>query len=172
VHAAGPHTFAALQTSGDVHEPHEATLRTLPQLSASMTAPQFFPSLAQNTASLSALQLHTLFAPHVAGAVHAPHDATVRVAPQLSAAVTPPQFLASLVQNAVLSSAVQPHRFAVPPPPQALGAAHVPQVTVRAVLQLSGAVTLPQFLPLREQNAASLSAVQPQTFPVPPPAQV
>jgi hypothetical protein len=111
-------------------------------------------------------------APHVAGAVHVPHDATVREPPQLSAAVTDPQFLPSLVQNAVSISAVHPQRLAVPPVPQPLGVEHVPQVTVRAVPQLSAAVTDPQFFPSREQNAASLSLVHPHTFARPPPAHV
>ena|SRR5687767_6830006 len=38
--------------------------------------------------------------------------------------------------------------------------------------QLSAAVTVPQFLPSRVQNAAGVSLVQPQTFGVPPPPQV
>jgi hypothetical protein len=40
------------------------------------------------------------------------------------------------------------------------------EVTVREVLQLSLAVTLPQFLPSLEQNAVLVSATQPQTLAV------
>jgi hypothetical protein len=36
----------------------------------------------------------------------------------------------------------------------------VPQLAVRLLLQLSVPVTLPQFLPMRVQKAASVSAVQ------------
>src|SRR5512140_96644 len=58
---------------------------------------------------------------------------------------------------------VQPvtHTFAV----QMSDPVHVPHdATVRLVPQLSLAVTLPQFLPSRVQNATSLSAVQPHTL--------
>jgi hypothetical protein len=48
----------------------------------------------------------------------------------------------------------------VPPPPQVAGEVQVPQeLTVREVPQLSLAVTEPQFLPRREQNAVLVSAV-------------
>jgi hypothetical protein len=105
--------------------------------------------------------------------VHAPHDATVRVAAQLSAAVTLPQFFPRREQNMAFVSAVQPHTLAVPPPPHVTPVPlHVPQLTVLAVPQLLFPVTLPQFLPSREQNAPSLSGVHPQTFAVPPPAHV
>jgi hypothetical protein len=63
---------------------------------------------------------------------------------------------------------VQAHTLAE----QTLGAAHVPQFTVRLTLQLSFAVTPLQVLPSRAQNVASVSPVQPQTFAVPPPPQV
>ena len=54
-----------------------------------------------------------------------------------------------------------PHTLGVPPPPHDAGAVHAPHdVTVRVMPQLSGAVTVPQFLPRREQNAASASGVQ------------
>jgi hypothetical protein len=56
----------------------------------------------------------------------------------------------------------------VPPPPQVCGEVQVPQeLTVREVPQLSLAVTEPQVLPRREQNAVLLSAVH-----VLPPVQV
>ena len=54
-----------------------------------------------------------------------------------------------------------PHTFGSPPPPQVNGAAQVPQlVTVRLPPQLSVPLTEPQFFAKREQNCASLSAVQ------------
>jgi hypothetical protein len=97
--------------------------------------------------------------------VHVPHGLTVRVVPQLSAAVTLPQFLVSRVQNAGLVSATQftgPHTL---PVLQTSGAVQAPhETTVRLVPQLSAAVTLPQFLPSRLQNAVFVSAEQPQTF--------
>ena len=46
------------------------------------------------------------------------------------------------------------------------------ELTVRDVPQLSLAVTPPQFFPNREQNAVSVSAEQPHTLAVPPPAHV
>jgi hypothetical protein len=158
-----------------VQVPHEATVRLVPQLSAAVTLPQFFPSRVQNAASLSAVHPHTLPVPpppHVWGNVHVPQS-VVRDVPQLSAAVRLPQFFPSRVQNVALLSAVQPHTLVVPPPPQLWGAVHVPhEVTVRDVPQLSLAVTVPQFFPSRVQNAASASAVQPHTLAVPPPAHV
>jgi hypothetical protein len=57
-----------------------------------------------------------------------------------------------------------PHTLDAPPPPHVLGAVHVPHEAVRVVPQLSAAVTLPQVLPSRVQNAASVSAVQPHTL--------
>jgi hypothetical protein len=104
--------------------------------------------------------------------VHEPHGTAFRVVPQLSAAVTLPQFFPSRVQNAVSPSYVQPHTFAAPPPAQVCGAVHTPQLAVRDAPQLSLEVTLPQFLPSPAQNAAVLCAVQPHTFPVPPPPHV
>ena len=68
-----------------------------------------------------------------------------------------------------------PQTLEVPPPPQVAGEVHVPhEATVRDVPQLSVAVRLPQFLPSREQNAASVSGVhdEPQTLAVPAPPQV
>jgi hypothetical protein len=63
VSAVQPQTFAApppAHVCGAVHAPHEATVRDVPQLSAAVTAPQFFPSRVQNAVSLSAVQPHTL----------------------------------------------------------------------------------------------------------------
>jgi hypothetical protein len=69
--------------------------------------------------------------------------------------------------------ALPPQTFAVPPPPHVCGVVHVPQlVTVRIEPQLSAAVTLPQFLPRRVQNAVFDSAAQPHTLVVPPPPHV
>jgi hypothetical protein len=103
--------------------------------------------------------------------VQVPHELTVRDVPQLSLAVTLPQFLPRREQNAVLVSGVHagwPHTLAVPPPPQVCGDVQVPhELTVRDVPQLSLAVTLPQFLPRREQNAVLVSGAQTQTLLVP-----
>jgi hypothetical protein len=156
------------QVCGEVHEPHEETVREVPQLSAAVTLPQFLPRREQNAASVSAVHEpppQTLAVPppaQVCGEVQVPHEETVREVPQLSFAVTLSQFLPRREQNAAFVSAVQPQTLAVPPPAQVCGEVQVPhEETVREVPQLSAAVTLPQFLPRREQNAASVSAVQP-----------
>jgi len=94
--------------------------------------------------------------PHVVPAAQVLPQPTVRMVPQLSAAETGPQFFPSLAQNWLSLSAVQPQVFATPPPAHDCGAVHDPQLaTVRRVLQLSKAVTLPQLAPLAEQKAAS-----------------
>jgi hypothetical protein len=145
----------------------------VPQLSLAVTLPQFLASRVQNAALVSAVQPHTLVALHVCGDVHVPQLATVREMPQLSLAVTLPQVLPRRVQKAGLVSFVHPHTLTVLPPPHVCGAVHVPQLfTVRIVPQLSAAVTLPQFLDRRVQNAAFDSAVQPHTLTVPPPPHV
>src|SRR5438132_1257986 len=103
--------------------------------------------------------------PQVCGAVQLPQVAAVREAPQLSVPVTLPQFLLSAAQNAASLWGVQPQTLAVPPPAQVCGAVQLPhEEAVRAAPQLSVPVTLPQFLPSAEQNAVSLSGVQPQTL--------
>jgi hypothetical protein len=151
---------------GAVQVPHEVTERELPQLSFAVTLPQFLPTRVQNAASVSAVhggipQTLAVTAPQVCGEVQVPHEVTVRLVPQLSAAVTLPQFLPMRPQNAVSVSDVQPQTLLVTAP-QVCGEVQVPQgFTVREVPQLSLAVTLPQFLPSREQNAAFVSAVQP-----------
>jgi hypothetical protein len=70
---------------------------------------------------------------------------------------------ASTVQGLPSSGQLQldePQTFAVPPPAQVAGDVQLPQLdTVREVPQLSFAVTLPQFLARRLQNAASVSGV-------------
>ena len=138
-------------------------MRDVPQLSLAVTPPQFLPSREQNAVSVSAEQPQTLALPppaHVCGEVHVPHELTVRDVPQLSLAVTPPQFLPSREQNAVSVSAEQPQTLALPPPAHVCGEVHVPhELTVRDVPQLSLAVTPPQFLPSREQNAVSVSGL-------------
>ena len=119
-----PHTLAVpppAHVAGDVHVPHELTVRDVPQLSLAVTPPQFFPNREQNAVSVSAEQPHTLAVPppaHVWGDVHVPQELTVRDVPQLSLAVTPPQFTPSREQNAVSVSGVhdEPHTLAVPPP--------------------------------------------------------
>jgi hypothetical protein len=155
---AVPHTLAVpppAHVAGEVHVPHEATVRETLQLSAAVTLPQFLLRRVQNAASVSAVQPQTLAVPppaQVLGEVQAPQ---LRVPPQAS--LIEPQFLPWAV-HVVL---VQPQTLAVPPPAQVLGEVHVPhEATVREVLQLSLAVTLPQLLPRRVQNAASVSAVQ------------
>jgi hypothetical protein len=162
---------------GAEHVPHDATLRALPQLSAAVRAPQFLPMREQNVASVSGVQPQTLGVPPppqvTPAPVHDPHDATERPVPQLSVPLTLPQFFPSRVQNAASLSAVQPQTLGVPPPPQLCGAVHAPpQLTVRELPQLLGAVTLPQFFPSLVQNTASVSGVQPQRLAVPPPPQV
>jgi hypothetical protein len=174
------HTFGVPlppHVDGEVHVPHEATVRPDPQLSLAVTPAQFFPSLEQNAVSVSVVHPHTFAVPpppHVAPVpAQVPHDATVRVEPQLSSPVTFPQFLPRRAQNAASLSAAHPHTFAVPPPPQVAGAVHAPhEPTARLAPQLSLAVTLPQLFPRRVQNAASVSAMQPHTFAFPPPPHV
>jgi hypothetical protein len=177
--ALPPHTFAVpppAHVCGDVHVPQLATVRIVPQLSAAITCPQFLPRRVQNAAFVSAGHAHTFAVPppaHVCGIVHVPQLATVRIVPQLSAAITCPQFLPRRVQNAAFVSAAQPHTLAVPPPAHVCGIVHVPQLaTVRIVPQLSAAITCPQFLPRRVQNAAFDSAGQPHTLTVPAPPHV
>jgi hypothetical protein len=102
--------------------------------------------------------------------MHVPQLATVRITLQLSVPMTDPQFLPSRVQNAPSDSAEHPHTFDAL---HVCGIVQVPQLgTLRVVPQLSAAITLPQFLPTLVQNAAFVSAAQPQTFTVPPPPHV
>jgi hypothetical protein len=97
--------------------------------------------------------------------MHVLPQLTVRDALQLSTAVTEPHLPA---QNVASPAYVQLQTLEV----QDCGDAHVPQLTVRLLPQLSLALTLLQLAPLREQNRASLSAVQPQVLAVPLPPQV
>ena len=60
---------------------------------------------------------------------------------------------------------VGPQTLGVPPPPHVCGVGQLlPQISVRWVPQLSVPLTEPQFLPRREQKAASVSGVQPQLY--------
>jgi hypothetical protein len=172
--AAQVQTLAA-QVWGAVQLPQFVTVRVVPQLSGPVKLPHALPWREQNTAFDSAAHAQTL-AVQVWGAVQLPH-VTVRIVPQLSLAVRLPQFLFWREQNAGLVSGTQlgPHTFATPPPAQVCGGVQLPQfATVRILPQLSFAVKLPQLLPVREQNAGSVSGVHgvPQTFGVPVPAQV
>lgn len=100
--------------------------------------------------------------PHVCGAVQLPQEA-LRALPQMSVPLTVPQFLPRRAQKAAsVSVQVPPQTLGVPPPPQVSGAVQEPhEVTVRAALQLSVPLRLPQFFPRREQNAAFVSGVHP-----------
>src|SRR5262245_17554922 len=103
--------------------------------------------------------------PHVSLPAQLPQT-TLRWLPQLSSAVTGPQFLPCRAQNVgVLSETQSEQTFGGrPPPPHVAGEVQVPQLTVRDLPQLSGAVTMLQFFPTRAQNAASVSVVQPHTL--------
>jgi hypothetical protein len=161
------------QVFGEVHVPHER-LRDTPQLSVVATVPQFLLSWAQSWASLSCVQPQTFAVPpppHVCGAVHVPQF-TVRAMPQLSVTPTMPHVFPRPEQMAASLCGMQPQVLGTPPPPQVLGGMHVPQVAVRDAPQLSVALRLPQVADSRMQNALSDSAVQPQTFAWPEPAQL
>jgi hypothetical protein len=45
------------QVAGDVHVPHELTVRDVPQLSLAVTEPQFLPRREQKAALVSAVQV-------------------------------------------------------------------------------------------------------------------
>src|SRR5262249_34943568 len=92
-----PHTLGA------VHEPQSTLTRLTAQLSISDTAPQFFPSRAQNAALLSAIQPQTPGVPpppQVCPVRHLPQSSTVRVPPQLSGSEAGPQNFPSRAQKA------------------------------------------------------------------------
>ncbi len=112
-------------------------------------------------------------APQTSPPAQVPQEATLRAMPQLSVPVTAPQPFPRRAQKATSVSTGQAQTPEVPAPPQVLGDAQVPQdATERDLPQLSFAVSGPQFLASRLQNAASLSAVQPHTPEVLPPPQV
>jgi hypothetical protein len=167
---------ASAPASWPAHVPHEATLRISLQLSARDTLPQVAPILVHRAAFVSAGHRQTLAAPpppQVCGAAQVPQAATVRLAAQLSFPVTVPQFLPRREQNAASVSGWQPQVKFVPPPPHVLAPLQVPhEATARLAPQLSLAVVPPHVRPFREQNVVSVSAVQPHTFAVPPPAHV
>jgi hypothetical protein len=85
-------------------DPHEATVRAVPQLSAPETAPQLMPSRAQKAALVSGAQPQTFGVPvpphETPMPKQPPHVETMRAAPQLSVAEMLPQFLPSRVQRA------------------------------------------------------------------------
>src|SRR6476469_3218617 len=100
VGAQPPHTFEGPQLWGDVHVPHDATSRVVPQLSVMpVSAPHVLPRRMHTAASVSGTQAQTFEAWHVCGEVDAPHDSTVREVPQLSFAITVPQPFPSRAQN-------------------------------------------------------------------------
>jgi hypothetical protein len=176
-----PHWLAAPAPPQDtpvpLHEPQEATLRWVPQLSAAVSEPQLALLAAQKLAVLSGVQPHWLALPappQVAPvAVQAPQEAMKREAPQLSVAVKEPQAAPLAVQTAASLSDWQPHWLGVPAPPQdAPVPLQVPQdATVRLAPQLSLAVKEPQAASCVAHKAASLSATQPHWLAVPAPPQ-
>lgn len=98
---------------GDVHAPHDETVRVAPQLSVPVTVPQFLPRREQKPVSDSGVQEppHTLGVPpppHVMGDVQVPQEVTVRETPQLSAAVTEPQFFPRRKQKSAFVSDAHP----------------------------------------------------------------
>jgi hypothetical protein len=129
-------------------EGHEPQLTVPPQ--PLVTVPQFLTP--QACAAVSGVQAQTPEAAHIWPVGHVPQAI---VPPQ--PLVTVPQFLTPQACAAV--SGVQAQTLGVPAPPQVCGATHVPQLTVRRLPQLSRALTVPQFLPRREQNRALLSRV-------------
>lgn len=160
--------------SGDVQVPHEMLVRVSPQLSVPEIVPQFALLSVQNAVLLWGVHPQTLAAPpppQVWGDVHVPQVA-VRETPHASTPKIVPHVAVLDAQKAASVGEVHPHALGVPPPPQVWGEVHVPQVAVRTSPQLSGAVSVPQAAPAAAQNAASLCAVQAQTFAVPLPPQV
>ncbi len=170
VSLSGEHTqtFVPLHVSVPVQEPQGTPLRVVPQLSAAVTEPQFFPSREQNERFVSGVHMQTFAPLQVSVPVQAPQDTAVRVAPQLSVPLTDPQFFPSREQNVVSGSGAQVQTLAV----QVSLPEQVPQVAVRATPQLSFALTEPQFFPRRAQNATLVSAEQPHTFGTPEPPQL
>jgi len=161
-----PHVFVFVQLP-------QLTVRRVPQLSALVKLPQFFPYRAQNAESDSREQIgspHTLGTPlpaQLLGLTHVPQDATVRDVPQLSGPETVPQFLPSLVQKAAFVSGVQPQTLAAPPPPHVWPERQVPHSSTPT--HPSG--IWPQFFPLATQVVGVHGGV-PQTLAVPLPPHV
>src|SRR5438445_5961451 len=84
-----------------------------------------------------------------------PSSASLQACPVRSA--DPPSVLSRLAGS--------PHTLARPSPPQDSGCVQLPQRTVRKVPQLSVAITVPQFLPLRAQNSPLRSGSHPPRGP-------
>lgn len=139
-------------------------------MSAAVRLPHVAFSRVQKAWSASGVHEQTFVAPHVDVPAHRPHSA-VRATPHASVPLTWPQFFWSREQNAASVSA-QPHRFAMPAPPQLAGIVQLPHVVVRISPHVSAAVTGPHWAPTRMQNATSVSPAQPQTLTVPPPPHV
>lgn len=103
--------------------PHSVVLSQVPQLSGvpqpSSGAPHVAPSVPQVVGTHSQVNV----ALHVAGEVQPPQSS---VPPQPSAG--PPH----VAPSAAHEVGVQPHRFAVPPPPQVSGSMHMGQVMTPA----------------------------------------
>jgi hypothetical protein len=76
----------------------------------------------------------------------------------------PSQQAVPAAEQPVLPTAMQPHWPAVPLPPQAFGAVHIGQATVRTVPQTSGPVAVPHCTPSLAQSWASVSGVQAQVL--------
>jgi hypothetical protein len=159
-------TLVAPQVCGAVHSPHWGTVRVVPQLSAPVTWPQFFPSREQKVVSVSGVQLPTLDAPQLWGAELTPQLAAVRALPQLSVPLTAPHVFPRRAQKVTSVSATHARHW--PLAPQVWVPVHPPQLTVREAPQLSAPVYGPHTRPTRAQSAASVSGVQPAQVPVAP----
>jgi hypothetical protein len=116
------------------------------------TVPQFLPAQAAALVSGVHPQMFAVPAPpHVNGIVQFPQ---LILPPH--PLETKPQFFPPVHAVACVSG-VHPHTFGVPALPHVNGAVQVPHRTLRRWPQLSRAVTVPQFLPSRAQNAALVS---------------
>jgi hypothetical protein len=160
-----PHTFVAPQVWGEVHVPQLETVREMPQLSAAVTVPQFFPSREQNCVFVSGVQQTCV---GLAGACEHSYPVVqllqVTAVPQLSSTV--PHLPEHVVD---IESRVHPQTFGVVAPhccPEAVPQTAVPQVSVPPQPSLS----VPQFDPVGQL----VRRVQPQTPGVPglPPPHV
>jgi hypothetical protein len=151
----------------------QLTVRGPPQLSWCVRLPQFAPRLAHSCASLCGVHPHwfgTPPPPQLVSDEQMPQLATLRGWPQMSVPERGPQAAESRAQNCALLSEAQVH---CPLALHMFGATHMPHdCTVRGTPQLSCAVLAPQLVPVRVQNAALVSDVQPHTLVVPPPPQL
>lgn len=158
-----PHTLVAPHTCpAPVHVP-QLTIRLIPQLSRSVTEPQFFDRREHICALLSGVQ-HVFTgvagdARHSCPPVQVAHGTTV---PQLS--LTLPHFPLHVV---VVAARAQPHWLGVTAPhPWPDPVPHVAPVQVTVPLQPFEIV--PQLLP----EGQLVMAVHPHRFAVPPPPHV